>query len=469
MDGDLLRRLAASEERLRLALEATGVGIWDNDVENDEHTWSPEFRAIVGVHPETPAHPNLFARLIHPDDHGWVMERYRSSYAPGGPDHYGAEFRILRPDGDMRWVVARGRILRGDGGVAVRGVGTLHDVTERKLAELALRASEGRLRATHENAAVGIAELGADGRIKSVNEALCRITGYSRAEMLDAPIFTFVSGSEFASQDEELFSQQRAGVIPSYQLEKKIRTKGGEERWTHVSSTSVRSPDGAFIYAVRVVQDITELKRFSAQREMLLAELNHRVKNSLAVVLGMITQTSRNAASFADFRAAIEGRIMALKHSYDLLSDSSWDGADLATLLRTELEAFGFADPVHWRVAGGPVHLGPRQVVPVALILHELATNAVKHGALAAPHGEVAVDWRVEGEPEPSLILRWRESVSSDSAPAPETSGRRGFGSTLIALCIERELHGGYSVAYTPGLDAQFTFPLAARELPDAG
>ncbi|GGH21806.1 hypothetical protein GCM10007036_26360 [Alsobacter metallidurans] len=460
MEADLVERLSASEERLRLALEATGLGTWDYDIEQDRNVWSSEFRAIIGIEADGPANRTVFAGVIHPDDHAWVMQRYQDTYAPDGPDRYDAEFRIVRPSGAERWVVARGRIIRDAAGRAVRGIGTLHDVTDRKRSELALRASEGRLRATHENAAVGIAELGADGRIKSVNEALCRITGYAREEMLGAQNFTFVSDRGFAEQDEALFRRQRAGEIESYELEKKISTKGGEERWTHVSSTSVRSGTGEFLYAVRVVQDITDLKTAANQREMLLAELNHRVKNSLAVVMGMITQTIKGSETFADFRSAIEGRIMALKNSYELLSDSSWDGADLGALLEVELKAFGIADQARWRVLGPPAQLGPKQVVPVALIFHELATNAVKHGALATPDGSVNISWTVDREESGARVrLFWRESASSGGAGS-DRPRRKGFGSTLIGLCAERELQGVYESAFSPALEASLEFPL---------
>jgi two-component sensor histidine kinase len=191
---------------------------------------------------------------------------------------------------------------------------------------------------------------------------------------------------------------------------------------------------------------------------VLLAELSHRVKNTLASVRSIATQTMRNAPSVEAFQGAFEGRLKALALAHGLLTQSGWSEAELGELIRQTVLPYLTArtDSVH--LSGPATYLPPRQVVTVMLIMHELAVNAAKYGALSRDDGRVAIDWTIDRHgPERVLRLRWAESGGPPVRP-PE---RTGFGTTLIERSIAHELDGRASLDYRPdGLVCELDFPL---------
>lgn len=325
--------------------------------------------------------------------------------------------------------------------------------------DLALRSAEDgerRLRATYENASVGIGEIDRDGRFIAVNDALCRITGREREDMIGRR-FQELSDEDDLRDDLLNFAQQRDRARPAYVVEKRFRRLDGELRWGRVFSAAVCS-DGAFAYAVRVVLDVTEERRASEHQALLIAELNHRVKNTLAVVQSLVHQTLNSTSSPKQFRDALTGRIMALARSHELLSESEWRGSTLEAVLRTSLQANDGPDFTRTALSGPRIRVGPRSVVSLSLTLHELATNATKYGGLSRPTGALAVCWS-EIDAGKAIQLDWRETGARD--PGAETG--TGFGSRLVRLCIENEMGGRYETAFSDGgYHLTATIPLAA-------
>src|SRR5262249_17782000 len=151
--------------------------------------------------------------------------------------------------------------------------------------------------------------------------------------------------------------------------------------------------------------DVTDRKRAEERQRMLIAELDHRVKNALATVSSVISQTAVRSRSMADFVAALDGRVRSMATTQELLSSSRWQGISLTELVRRELAPY--ATPHNIKTSGPEVLLHPEAGRAIAMVLHELATNAAKYGALSTRSGHVSIHWhlRMNGQPQPSLVL----------------------------------------------------------------
>jgi two-component system CheB/CheR fusion protein len=176
-------------------------------------------------------------------------------------------------------------------------------------------------------------------------------------------------------------------------------------------------------------RDITERKQWEQHQRLLLRELNHRVKNTLAVVQAIAHQTLRTAKTNKDFVQAFEGRVAALGSAHDLLVRSDWKGADLKSLAREQLKPHISHDPSRAQIEGPPVLLPPGLASPFGFVIYELATNAAKYGAWSVPAGTVSLNWSlVPGNPSTWLKFEWKESGGPPVNPPTD----KGFGSVLI-------------------------------------
>jgi PAS domain S-box-containing protein len=210
---------------------------------------------------------------------------------------------------------------------------------------------------------------------------------------------------------------------------------------------------GQLTGAVNMLLDITEERAAAARRQLLINELNHRVKNTLATVQSIASQTLRHMPSPDDFESSFTSRLVALSRAHDLLTAENWEGAPLRSVLAHELAPHGSAAE-RIELDGPQVELGPRTALSLAMAFHELATNAAKYGALSAEGGRLSVFWSQENG---RLLLTWAET----GGPAVEPPSRRGFGSRLIERSITHELRGELDVDYAPqGLRCRLTVPL---------
>jgi len=235
-----------------------------------------------------------------------------------------------------------------------------------------------------------------------------------------------------------------------YRVEyRSIRPDDGRVRWMMGAGLMTRAEDGQPGLLIGVVQDITDRKQDEEQRETLLAELDHRVKNVLATVQSLAAQSARNAESPEAFVERFEGRLAALAKAHEQLTLTRWSGADLASLAAAELSGLG-AGQASW--SGPDIFLTPKAANAISLALHELATNAAKYGALSVPGGRVRLSWRQP--PEGGFTIDWLESGGPPVAPPT----RKGFGSVLIDRVAGRELGGSGKVTFAPGgVHAQIT------------
>jgi PAS domain S-box-containing protein len=328
------------------------------------------------------------------------------------------------------------------------------DVTEQRRAEAALRESEARYRATQEHAQIGIGEVDAEGRFLRVNAAMCAMTGYPREELLGRTVFDVTHPVDATAERAE-YARLVTGETGTYAREKRYVRRDGAERWVEVAATAVRDAQGRFLYGVRVVQDVTDRKLAQERQRLLLAELSHRVKNTLAVVQGIAVRSLAGDRTLDEARDAFTKRLRALARAHDLLTASEWRGASLLAVVEGELK------PYSGRVTldGPDLALSSKAAQTLALVLHELATNAAKHGALSAPEGRVEVKWATNPAANaPTLRLSWRERDGPPVRP-PE---RRGFGRTLIEQAPAYDLQGKGRLDFRPqGLAYDLEVPLA--------
>ncbi|HET7598563.1 MAG TPA: PAS domain S-box protein [Burkholderiales bacterium] len=370
---------------------------------------------------------------------------------------------IERADGVRRAIAFNIAPLSDDHGALIGAVHCMQDITERKGALDALAASrlyaleqEQRLAATYEHVAIGITEIAPDGRLLRVNEGTCSILGYSREELLSGHMFRYTHPDD-VDPDREAFRKQVAGELEFYSAEKRFVRKDGRVIWISVRSSSVRDDTGRLLYVVRVLQDITERKAAERRQKLLIDELNHRVKNTLATVQSLASQTARSAPTPEAFQQGFEGRLIALSKAHDQLTMHHWENADLREVLTAGLAPYG-AGSEHVVLRGEDVLLRPRAVLTLAMAFHELITNAAKYGALSVERGRVAIHWRPVRDDMGRTFLRieWREEGGPPAVP-PE---RRGFGSRLIENSIAAELGGSARLIFArEGLRCEMQVP----------
>jgi PAS domain S-box-containing protein len=325
--------LAASEGRLRLALEAADLGIWEVDLRTGTVERTPRTLAIFGMGPEYARSDHLIWREnIHPKDRPAVADAF-DGISAGQRDRYSADYRFLRPDGRWIWIESRARVVE-------------------------------------------------------------------------------------------------------------------------------RAPDGAPLRIAGTVQDVTARREAEERRALLAREVDHRAKNALAVVQAALRLTPRFDAE--TYARAVEGRVSALARAHNLLAAARWTGAELREVLQGELSAFlpqgavGGGQP-RAELSGPPLQVAPGAAQSLSLALHELATNAVKHGALSVPAGRLVVDWAVD-EAAGKLSLRWRER----GGPPAGQPARSGFGSRLLAATVRDQLGGSLTQDWEPeGLTVEMRMPLS--------
>jgi PAS domain S-box-containing protein len=266
--------------------------------------------------------------------------------------------------------------------------------------------------------------------------------------------------SKFHPDDMELmWSRVAAALHPTgegrYEVEYRVKQPDGSWRWLSAWGMVEFDGDGPDRKPVAITgasRDLTERKEAEAFQRLLLNELKHRVKNTLSTVQAITTQTLGNATDLETAKESLEQRIVSMAKAHDLLIASSWTGASLTDIVSRTLEAFS-RDQID--VSGSDINIPSRQTLALSMALHELATNAVKYGALSCLDGRVSVRWAVEGD---KLRLDWREQGGPPVAPPT----RKGFGTRLLDRLLVGELAGDIRVEYAAaGVRCRITSALA--------
>ena len=326
---------------------------------------------------------------------------------------------------------------------------------ERARGERAVRESEALLRAIGESSAELIFAKDREHRLIYANPATLKAIGRSRDEMIGRTEREWHADPAEAEAIIAIDNQvMQSGKVQRF--EQKLTPPGGNKRMYESTKAAMRDHDGNVIGVVGVSTDITERHRDQAHLNLLVAELNHRVKNTLAIVQSLAHQTFRGAGIEATARTAFEGRLAALATAHNLLTRERWEATDLETVV-VETLAAQISDPTSVSIRGPSIRLDPKTAVSIAMALHELATNAIKYGALSVDGGHVTVRWSSGSADAPRLLLDWRES-GGPKVTAPTT---RGFGSRMIERALASELRGKVNLEFLAnGLHCAIDAPL---------
>jgi PAS domain S-box-containing protein len=293
-----------------------------------------------------------------------------------------------------------------------------------------------------------------DNPIIFANDSFLTLTGYNRDEVLGQKF-------DFLMPDGATDGIQRAFDHPSdADPEISCRRKDGSLFWATVFINPVANESGDVVQHFASFVDVTQHNLEKDRLRLLLDELNHRSLNTLAAVLAIAKQTLRGMAD-DEVVGVLEGRVLALSKVQSLLGRASWDSVSLREVADQILQPFGLNDGGASRITvkGDEISLRPKTASTLAMVFHELASNAVKHGALSTESGRIAIDWKVEtGAPGARMRLRWQES----GGPLVRPPDRTGFGSRLIQKSLAQELNGEVHVAYEPaGVICKIAMPLA--------
>jgi len=367
----------------------------------------------------------------HPDADPALGEMFRHAMATRAP--VSMKHRYVWPHGRVSWISMHAYPV-GDGLAVFYG-----DITEQVEAEERLRESEERLRVMADAVPQIIWITDAKGRHEFFNRQWFLYTGAVPEATNAAQI-----ASDFVHPDDQAVTMQafeeamRTGSI--FGVEHRIRSKEGSYRWFLVRAEPFRaSRTGDIVRWFGVSIDIHDRRIAEEHQRLLINELNHRVKNTLATVQSVASQTLRNAESAGEAKDALEARLFALSRAHDVLTRENWEGADLFDIVEQAVAPYSSRGEDRLHLAGPRVRVQPRTALALAMALQELATNAVKYGSLSNESGAIRIAWSVQPAGSgPRLHLRWEES----GGPPVRLPSRRGFGSRLIERSLSLDLGG---------------------------
>lgn len=395
-------------------------------------------------------------RLYWPDGRPMTHDECPMSLAiKEGRSIKDAEAILERPDGRRISFRPYATPLKDASGRVIGAINLLIDATNLKDAEI----ESARLAAivvTSDDAIIGKT---LDGRVTSWNAGATRIFGYQAEEMIGQSI-TRIIPRELQQEENEILAKLKRGERIDH-FETIRLAKDGRRLDISLSVSPLLDKTGRIVGASKIARDITEKKRSEAIQRVLIEELNHRVKNTLAMTQAIASQSLRHARSAGDFVESFTGRVQALAKAHSLLTERKLQGAELTDLVREQV-LLGIPDE-RISYSGPTLMLGSQPAVHLALVLHELATNARKYGALSVTSGRLSVKWEVQSNGGRNLLLEWKES-GGPNVTAPATGG---FGTTLIERTLQT--HGGQATLHygVNGVTCKLKLPIVQRSRPD--
>ena len=439
-------RLAERNAQFDLAGKLAKIGSFTYDHATRKLQLSPGCAALYGLPEGTlELSRNEWRALVHPEDLPKLDEKAGRALANGDSEVL-LEFRTVR-HGEMRWIESRTLISYNEAGKPVRRVGAQIDVTDRKQAEQALAERNTQLELAHKAARVGSYTY--DVSTGSMRFSRANNVTYGLSERtLEVTAEQWLSRvhrddiQRLRAEHIQAFKEQRSELVSEF----RIVRPGGEVRWIEARSLIAYDHADRAVRMTGVYIDVTERRSSEDHKKMLIAELDHRVKNMLACVAAIAKRSQERGRSVKEFLDVLNGRINSLANAHALLSRSRWEGVGLGELVRSEL-AFCVKDETAL-IEGPEVDLSAMATQALAMVLHELITNAAKYGALSNGHGRVMVRWRRQsrGPSRGKLVLEWRET-GGPPVVAPKMTG---YGTSVIRNLVPYELGGTVDYVLVP-------------------
>jgi PAS domain S-box-containing protein len=358
--------------------------------------------------------------------------------------------------GTLKWWDVAVTPITGPDGKVEKILSVSRDISDLKKVEEALRKSEARHRAIIEATPECVKLVAADGKVLEMNPAgLAMLEAGDPAVLRGASVLDVIA-PEFRQEWRANHARVCKGESVNWEFD--IISLKGTRRHMETHAVPLTMPDGSVTH-LAVTRDISARKRAEEHQKLLINELNHRVKNTLASVQSITVQTLRTAATAESAKEALEGRLLALSRAHDVLTRENWEGAGLREIIGQAAEPYSSSGQDRLHVDGPEVRLSPRMALALAMALQELATNAVKYGALSNLTGQVRITWKVEQKDgQPCLHLKWAER----SGPPVQVPKRRGFGTRLIERSLAHDLGGTAQISFEPdGLLCTVRAPLA--------
>ncbi|SEP25501.1 PAS domain S-box-containing protein [Methylobacterium sp. UNC300MFChir4.1] len=430
-----IERLRAGEERLAALVEASSDSLYSMSPD-----WQ-EMRTLQGrgfiADTDAPS-VRWMDEYLFPEDQGEV--RAEIAAAVGKSEPFQLEHRVRLADGGAGWIFSRAVPVRDKEGGVTEWFGMAADVTERHRAVEQLRESESFMRGVLAASNDCIKVLDLDAKLAFMSEGGKRVMEVSDFNAIaGCPWPNFWEGEGNLAAKEAIAAAQ-AGVASGFQGY--ADTMKGNRRYWDVQVSPILGCDGRPERILSISRDVTDLKAAEEARAVLTQELAHRMKNSLAMVQAIVTQTLRQAKTMEEGRAAVGQRLSALGRAQDILTRSNFTEADIHDVVSAAIEPHRVAEQrITW--SGPHLILTSQQALGLSLATHELATNAAKYGALSNETGRVAMSWRVE---DGTFAFDW---VETGGPPVTPPAGR-GFGSKLIERIVASYFEGEGCLDFDP-------------------
>ncbi|WP_246718611.1 PAS domain-containing sensor histidine kinase [Microvirga terrestris] len=440
--------LRESEAHFAAIFDQSAAGLAEADLSGRFIRVNDRFCEISGYAREELLNGRRMQDITHPDDLPRNLVLLQRSVETGEP--FEIEKRYIRPDGSEVWVSNTVTLIRDSIGEAHSIASVSIDLTARREAEAALRQSESRLRLALDAGRMAVWE--SDNRTNSVTTSpeLNRLLGFPEdaSPTIEEIRSRYAPGAQDRLRTAAAAALQRGERNAEEEFE--IIWPDGSRHWLLLRADLEVMPgeDGAVsVKATGVAFEITERKLWEERQRLLINELNHRVKNTLATVQSIALQSFRHTDKANGSNVtAFQDRLFALARAHDILTRDNWEGAELRDIVGEVIEPYCRQSSGRCDIDGPRVRLTPSMALALSMAVHELATNAAKYGALSVAEGQVSVSWSIMSGTPRQLTLCWEER----GGPPVASPERRGFGTRLIERSLAQELAGEVSLAYVP-------------------